>query len=135
MRLVVLALSVLALAGCDAISYPPRSSVYRPALAAVKAAKDLPAGAAVDPRNNAEVYIAKNAAYAIIPFDVQDASGHTTTDSYTVHLKRITRRWEIETCQRSLKVEAPLAAPVPMPVGVQPQASAPSPEVPTTKTP
>jgi len=72
--------------------------VYKPAVEAVKAAKDLPAGTVVDPRHEAKLYIAKNAAQAEVPYEYTDASGSKVTDIYLVYLKRINRRWELDRC-------------------------------------
>jgi hypothetical protein len=114
-RLAVLIASVLSVgffAGCDAIQYPPESTVYRPAYEAVKAAKDLPAGAVVDPKRNAKLYIAKDAGQAVIEYECTDATGRTVTDSYIVYLKRVNRRWVAERVLQQPKfapVEAPAA--------------------------
>lgn len=86
------------LGGCSGVTYPPESMVYKPAFEAVKAAKDLPAGAVVDPRHEARLYIAKNAAQAEMPYEYADASGKKVTDTYLVYLKRINRRWELDRC-------------------------------------
>ena len=89
-------LAVAFLAGCDAITYPPKGMVYRPAVAGVKAAKDLPPGAVVDPRRNAKLFIGKDAAQAQVEYDYTDASGQKVTNLYLVYLKRVNRRWEYE---------------------------------------
>ena len=98
MTLVALALAIVCLVGCDAITYPPKSMVYEPAYEAVKAAKDQPPAAVVDPRKNAKLYIAKNAAQAEIEYDYTDMSGKKATGIYLVYLKRINRRWELDRC-------------------------------------
>jgi len=94
----VVILAAVFLGGCSGVTYPPESMVYKPAFEAVKAAKDLPAGAVVDPRHEAKLYIAKNAAQAEMPYEYTDASGTKVTDVYLVYLKRIIRRWELDRC-------------------------------------
>ena len=118
MRLLAgLIVSVLAagfLAGCDAIRYPSESTVYKPAYEAVKAAKDLPAGAVVDPKKNAKLYIAKNAGGAEIEYEFTDASGQKVTDTYIVYLKRVNRTWVAERCIQQPKFLPPsVEAPAP----------------------
>ena len=95
---VVLVLAVVFLDGCDAITYPPKGMVYKPAYEAVKAAKDLPPGAVVDPRKNAKLYIAKNAAQVEMEYDYTDMTAKKATGTYLVYMKRINRRWELDRC-------------------------------------
>jgi len=97
-RCIVAILAAAFLGGCSGVTYPPEGMVYKPAFEAVKAAKDLPAGAVVDPRHEAKLYIAKNAAQAEMPYEYTDASGQKITDIYLVYLKRVNRRWELDRC-------------------------------------
>ena len=89
---------IMGFTGCNAISYPPKRAVYQPACEAVKSAKDLPLGAVVDPRHNASVYIAKNAAQVELEYDYADSAGKPVTGTYLVYLKRINRRWVLDRC-------------------------------------
>lgn len=113
MTVPALVLAIVFLAGCDAITYPPKSMVYKPAYEAVKAAKDLPPAAVVDPRKNAKLYIAKNAAQAEIEYDYTDMSGKKTTGIYLVYLKRINRRWELDRCFPLPKTDSSAPAVIP----------------------
>ena len=75
--------------------------MYRKAAAVVKSDPGLPEGAVLRPRKEAEFFVAKNAASIHVPFEFTNEQGEKETDTYTVWLKRIARRWEIDRYQRS----------------------------------
>ena len=79
--------------GCTAQS---KRHMYAVASQAVKADSGFPAGAKLGPVKDAEVHIAKNAASVRLPFEVAGESGAGQTGFYTVWLKRIGIRWEVD---------------------------------------
>ncbi|MFO7870591.1 MAG: hypothetical protein R6V03_04070 [Kiritimatiellia bacterium] len=85
---------LIASAGCG---IPGRDEVCRTAREAVKALPEVPDDAALCPREEMEIYMGKNASYVIIP-GVPLEGPAETYNSYTVHLKRVARRWEVERC-------------------------------------
>jgi len=82
--------------GCNAIVYPPKRSVYVPARQALASLPGIPREATLDPDRNAEVYIAKNAATVVMDVEYKAENGATVRRSYTVWMKRLGRRWELD---------------------------------------
>jgi len=70
--------------------------MYAVASRAVKADAGFPSGAVLAPLKDAEIHVAKNAASVHLPFDVAGDGGVKQTGSYTVWLKRIAIRWEVD---------------------------------------
>ncbi len=82
--------------GCNAIVYPPKRSVYAPARKALASLPEITPDAKIDPEGNAEVYIAKNAATVVMYVEYNNPDGSTVRRQYTVWMKRLGRRWELD---------------------------------------
>jgi hypothetical protein len=55
-------------------------------------------GSKVLPGRDASVYVAKNAACVHVPYETVSNTGGTVRGTYTVWLKRIALRWEVDRC-------------------------------------
>ena len=87
--LVVLAVAA-ACCGCTAQS---KQHMFAIAGKAVKEDPSFPSDGVLHPIQDAEVYVAKNVASVRIPFDV---TGVSRKGVYTVWLKRVAIRWEVD---------------------------------------
>ena len=96
LKWLMMALAALA-AGCAPMS---ESHLYRIAAAAVKEHEALPVGAEVGPRADAEFYLGKNAGCIHVSYVVPAMQGESDEGTYTVWLKRIGMRWEVDRLYR-----------------------------------
>jgi hypothetical protein len=119
--LLCLLLLAIGLGGGCAPSSP--RDLYEPASRAVMTDKDFPPNAVLLPRSQARFFVAKNLACVYVPYEFADAAGQKVRDTYTVWLKRIAIRWEVDRCRPTAKYPAsdpagpPLAIPQPLPPG------------------
>lgn len=81
--------SVLMMAGCTA---PSERELYATARRAVLEDSRLPPGAEPAPREDARVFVAKNAASVYLPCRLEGETGA----AFMVWLKRVGIRWELD---------------------------------------
>jgi len=79
---------VLTACGCSS-----ERAVYRAARRALEADPAIPENAEPMSRQHARLYVAKNAAYAEIPYTYVDDSGREYTATYGAWIKRVARTW------------------------------------------
>lgn len=82
-------------AGCSLYS---ESALFEVARAAVQKDSNLPANATIGDIDGAEFFIGKNAACVYVPYDFVDSQGTKRSDTYTVWLRRVCIRWEVDRC-------------------------------------
>lgn len=93
-------LLLLAAAGwCGGCAPSSPRDLYEPASRAVLTDTNLPPNAALLPRSEAKFYVAKNLACVYVPYEFADSAGQKVRSSYTVWLKRIAIRWEVDRCR------------------------------------
>lgn len=88
-------LAVATAVWCGCSRLPAERTVYRVAVKAVEADAALPLGAELASIDQAELYVAKNAARVDIPVTFTD-NGRVTSDTYVVWIKRVARTWEFD---------------------------------------
>ena len=90
--LIVGLIVLVCVSGCI---WPSEQSCYDVAYRTTMTDTNLPKNAVLYPIDRCKVYVCKNAAFVEILYDHSE-SGRTETDSYSVWLKRIARRWELD---------------------------------------
>ena len=95
-------LAVLSLvAVCGACAPMSDAHLFNVAVQAVKAHPKFPPQATIGAVKDAEFYVGKNAACVYVPYEVADPGGARRLDTFTVWLKRICVRWEIDRCDHT----------------------------------
>jgi hypothetical protein len=92
-HLVVVVSLLTVLTGCSGFWLPSERTVYSQACNAIMANSSFPSGSELYPIEKCSMYIGKNAARIDIPFKA-GVSG--TESSCHVLLKRVARRWEVQ---------------------------------------
>jgi hypothetical protein len=97
-NVVIVILLALLVTGCA----EGERAVRKKAVAEVENHPELPEGATID-RSEVTIHLGQSAAYADVPYEYTDESGRTVDESYTVWMKRIAVRWEIDTIRKTEK--------------------------------
>ena len=95
---------LLAVGGCAPMS---EGHLYGIAEQAVKTDSQFPLNASVGSIKDAEFFVGKNATCVTVPYSFTDESGQAKNHTYTVWLKRICVRWELDRCEPTPAVPPP----------------------------